>query len=159
MEIFGTLESGAAPSHLRHLDNLQTRIERTCCSTFEYLLHHRHATTFEYLLHRRHATIIGFICCLLAGERQGNLQNFCLMFRGAADICHRSSRLHSWDPADYLRFIDPCNFWTLDRFRSSWQVSAVHLWNSLPACTEYWKFMIMEPSCSVSANPTLNSSG
>ena len=31
-----------------------------------------------------------------------------------------------------LRFIDPCDFKTLDRFRRSWQVVAVQLWNSLP---------------------------
>ena len=35
--------------------------------------------------------------------------------------------------ADHLHFIDPCNFRSLDRFRRSWQVSAVYFWNSLPA--------------------------
>ena len=115
METFCILEL------LQRLDNLQTRIEHTCC------------LTFESLLHRRHTTIIGFVCCLLAGEGLGNLQSFCPMFRGPVDICCRSSRLHSWDPADHLCFIAPSNFWILDRFRRSWQVSVVHLWKSLPA--------------------------
>ena len=52
-------------------------------------------------------------------------------------FCHvgfrrQSNRLHTWDSAAHLRFIDPCNFKTLDRFRRSWQVAAVQLWNSLP---------------------------
>ena len=34
--------------------------------------------------------------------------------------------------AAHLRFIDPCNFKTLGKFRRSWQVVAVQLWNSLP---------------------------
>ena len=55
------------------------------------------------------------------------------MFRGTDVIRYRSSRLHSRDLADHFRFIDLCNFQTLDRFRHSWQVSAVHLWNTLPA--------------------------
>ena len=121
LEYGNILYCGAALSHLRRLDNLQTRIERTCCSTF------------QSLLHCCNVAIIGFICCLLAGVGQGNLQNFCPTFCGTDDICRWSSRLHSWDPADHLRFIDPCNFRTLDRFRGTWQVPAGHLWNTLPA--------------------------
>ena len=39
LEYGNVLYSGAALSHLRHLNNLQTRIERTYSSTFQYLLH------------------------------------------------------------------------------------------------------------------------
>ena len=113
--------SGVALGHLQRLNNLQTQIERTCC------------LTFPPLLHRRNAAIIGLVCRLLAGEGRGNLHYFCPLFRGTDDTCHRSSHLHAWDPADHLRFIDPCNFRTLNRFRRSWEVSAVYLWNSLPA--------------------------
>ena len=48
--------------------DILTVIECTCC------------LTFKSLLHRRHAAIIGFVCCLLAGEGWGNLQSFCPMF-------------------------------------------------------------------------------
>ena len=29
-------------------------------------------------------------------------------------VCMRSHRLYSWDPAEHLRFVNPCNFrrWT-----------------------------------------------
>ena len=37
------------------------------------------------------------------------------------------------DAAEHLRFIGPCNFWTLDKFRRSWQVLAGNPWNTLPA--------------------------
>ena len=121
LEYGNILYCGAALSHLQCLDNLQTRTEHTCCSTF------------QSLLHRLNAAITGFVCRLLAGEGRKNLQTFCPTFHGTDDICRQSSRLHSWDPADHLCFIDPCNFRTLDRFRRSWQISAVHLWNALPA--------------------------
>ena len=48
------------------LDNLQTH---TCCSTFQPLL-------------RYYIAIIGFVCHLLVGEGQGNLQDFCPIFCG-----------------------------------------------------------------------------
>ena len=48
------------------------------------------------------------------------------------DTHRQSTRLHAWDPAAHLRFIDPTDFRTLDRFQRSWQVVAVHLWNNLP---------------------------
>ena len=69
-----------------HLDNLKTH---TCCSTFQPLLHHGNAA------------IIEFVCSLLAGHGQGNLQGFCHIFCGTDDIHRRSSRLHSWDRADH----------------------------------------------------------
>ena len=48
-------------------------------------------------------------------------------------IRRQSTCLHAWDPAAHLRLIDPTDFRTLDRFRlHSWQVVAVHLWNTLP---------------------------
>ena len=56
LEYGNILYCGAALSHLQHLDNLQTRIECTCCSTF------------QYLLHRHDAAIIGFVYRHLAGE-------------------------------------------------------------------------------------------
>ena len=104
LEYENILHSGAALSHLQRLDNLQAQIERTCC------------LTFQPLLHRRNAAIIRFVRCFLAGEGWGNLQSFCSMFCGTDNICHQSSRLHAWDPADHLHFIDPCNFWALDLF-------------------------------------------
>ena len=86
-----------------------------------------------YKLFLRHnASIIGLVCRLLAGEGRGSLQNYCQLFRGAENTRHQSTRLHAWDPAAHLRFTDPTDFRTLDRFRRSWQVVAVHLWNTLP---------------------------
>ena len=95
---------------------LQSRIKQTCCSHF------------QSLLHRRNASIIGLVCRLLAGEGQGNLQNYCPLFCDVDNTHRQSTRLH---PAAHLRFIDPTDFRTLDRFRRSWQVIAVHLWNNL----------------------------
>ena len=40
---------------------------------------------------------------------------------------------YAWDPEENLHFNDPCNFWTLDKSRHSWQVLAVNLWNTLSA--------------------------
>ena len=45
---------------------------------------------------------------------------------------HRSHRLHSWDLAEHLRFVNPCNVSTLDRFRS-WLTLAVTIQKDLPA--------------------------
>ena len=59
LEYGNILYSGAALSHLQHLDNLQVQIEHTCC------------LTCQPLLHCRNAAIIGFVCCLLAGEGWG----------------------------------------------------------------------------------------
>ena len=114
------LYTGAASTHLQRLDCLQSRIEQTCSSHF------------QSLLHCRNASIIGLICRLLAGEGQGNLQNYCPLFRGAENARLQFTRLHAWDPAAHLRLIDPTDFRTLDRFRRSWQIVAVHLWNTLP---------------------------
>ena len=72
-------------------------------------------------------------CRLLAGEGRGNLQICCPQFCNVNQLPRRSHRLHSWDPAEHLRFVNPCNFKTLDKFRRSWLVSAVNLWNDLPA--------------------------
>ena len=57
---------------------------------------------------------MGLVCCLLAGESCGNLQTYCPQFHDT-QICRRSHHLYSWDPADHLRFVNPCNFKTLDR--------------------------------------------
>ena len=45
----------------------------------------------------------------------------------------QSHRLYSWDPAEHLRFVNPCNFRTLDRFKRSWLATAAGIWNGLPA--------------------------
>ena len=66
-------------------------------------------------------------------EGRGNLHYFYPLFRETDDTHCRSSRLHAGILQKNLRFIDPCNFQSLDRFRYSWQVLAVYLWNSLPA--------------------------
>ena len=119
LEYGNILYTGAASGHLQRLDHLQNRIQQTCCSTF------------QSLSHRRNAAIIGLICRLLNGEGRGNLQDYCPRFCHV-DSHRQSSRLHTWDSAAHLCFIDPCDFKTLDRFRRSWQVVAVQLWNSLP---------------------------
>ena len=115
------LYSGAAASYLHRLDTLQSRIEQTCSSDF------------QPLSFRQNAAIMGLVCCLLAGEGRGNLQICCPQFCNVNQLPRRSHRLHSWDPAEHLRFVNPCNFKTLDKFRRSWLVSAVNLWNDLPA--------------------------
>ena len=119
LEYGNILYAGAAFTHLQRLDRLQSRIEQTCCSHF------------QSLFHRRNASIIGLVCRLLAGEGRGNLQNYCPLFHDVDNTLRQSTRLHAWDPAAHLRFIDPTDFRTLDRFRRSWQVVAVHLWNNL----------------------------
>ena len=114
LEYGNILYSGAVPSHVRRLENLQTRIERTCCSTF------------ESLLHCHHAAIIGFVCCLLVRERPA--QCFAELLTSVAGLAvFISGTLQA------MHCIDPCNFQTLDRCRCNWQVSALHLLNSLPA--------------------------
>ena len=120
LEYGNILYAGAAFTHLQRLDCLQSRIEQTCCSHF------------QSLLHRRNASIIGLVCRLLVGEGQGNLQNYCPLFHDVDNTLRQSTRLHAWDPAAHLCFIDSTDFRTLDRFRRSWQVIAVHLWNNLP---------------------------
>ena len=37
------------------------------------------------------------------------------------------------DPAEHLRFVNPCSFRTLDRFKHSWLATAADIWNGLPA--------------------------
>ena len=44
-----------------------------------------------------------------------------------------TKRKCSWDPAEHLRFVNPCNFRTLDRFKRSWLATAADIWNGLPA--------------------------
>ena len=61
LEYGSILYAGAASTHLQRLDRLQSRIEQTCSSHF------------QSLLHRRNASIIGLVCRLLAGEGRGNL--------------------------------------------------------------------------------------
>ena len=107
LEYGNILYAGAASTHLQRLDCLQSRIEQTCSSHFQSLLHHRNAS------------IIGLVCRLLAGEGQGDLQNpfnYCPLFRGVENTRHQSTRLYAWDPAAHLRFTDPTDFRTLDRF-------------------------------------------
>ena len=49
LEYGNILYSGAAATHLHHLNNLQSRIEQTCSSVF------------QLFLSRRNATIVGLI--------------------------------------------------------------------------------------------------
>ena len=114
------LYSGAASTHLRRLDDLQSCIERSC------------SFVFQPLSHRQNAAIMGLVCHLLAGESCGNLQTYCPQFCGY-QILRRSHRLYPWDPAEHLRFVNPCNFRTLDRFKRSWLATAADIWNGLPA--------------------------
>jgi len=111
---------GAANTHLCRLDSLQHRAEGIC------------STTFSSLSSRRQAAAFGLICRLLDGEGHGNLQSFCPHF--ATYNTRRSSRLSaSNDPAKDCRLAVPGTFKSLDRFLHSWCVSAVHVWNTLPA--------------------------
>ena len=120
LEYGNILYSGAASTYLRRLDDLQSRIEWSC------------SFVFQPLSHRRNAAIMGLVCRLLAGEGRGNLQTYCPQFCGNQTL-RRSHRLHSWDPAEHLHFVNPCNFRTLDRFKRSWLATAVDIWNGLPA--------------------------
>ena len=86
---------------------------------------------FPSLTTRCNASILGLTCRLLAGEGRGSLQSFCPKFKSTSHGV--SYQLHSFDPASHLRLQYPCNFRTLDRFHSSWQVVVVNLWDSIPA--------------------------
>ena len=113
------LYSGVAQSHLARLDSFQARVENMC------------GVSFPSLIVRRRASILGLTCRLLAGEGRGNLLTFCPKFKSSSS--RTSNRLHSCDPASHLRFQNPCNFRTLDRFRRSWQAMIVILWDSISA--------------------------
>ena len=73
---------------------------------------------------------MGLVCRLLAGEGHGNLQTYCPQFCGNQTL-RQSHRLYSCDPVEHLRFVNPCNFRTLDPFKRSWL--ATDIWNALPA--------------------------
>ena len=73
---------------------------------------------------------MGLVSWLLAGEGRGNLFTFCPNF---VTTTTRSQRLHDYDPANHLRFQNPCDFVSLDCFIRSWQVTAVLLRNKIPA--------------------------
>ena len=118
LEYGNILYSGAASTH--HLDHLQSHIEWSC------------SFVFQPLSHCQNAAIMGLVCRLLAGEGRGNLQTYCPQFCGNQTL-HRSHRFSSWDHAEHLRFINPCNFRTLDRFKRSWLATAADIWNELPA--------------------------
>jgi len=105
---------------LKDLDSIQRRAEGVCSSTFSPLSSRRQAAAF------------GLICKLLDGEGRGNLQSFCPHF--ATYNTRRSSRLSAAnDPARDCRLAVPGSFKSLDRFLHSWSVSAVDVWNTLPA--------------------------
>ena len=86
--------------------------------------------TFPSLTIRLNASILCLTCHLLAGEGRGNLQSFCLKFKSPI---RSSQRLHGFDPAGHLRFQNPCNFCTLDRFHHNWQAVVINLWDSIPS--------------------------
>ena len=108
---------GAVNSDLCRLDNLQSCIEWTC------------SITFQPLFQCRRAAIMGLVCCLLAGEGRQNLPTYLC----GTSIHRRSHRLYPWDLAELLRFVNPCNFKTLDRFKWSWLATDTDIWNGLPA--------------------------
>ena len=56
---------------------------------------------------------MGLVCHLLAREGHGILQTYCPQLRGNQTL-HRSHRLYSWDPAEHLHSVNPCNFRTLE---------------------------------------------
>ena len=114
LEYGNILYSGAASTHLRRLDNLQSRIERSC------------SFVFQPLSHCQNAAIMGLVCRLLAEKGCGNLQTYCPQFCGNQTL-RRSHRLYSWDPAEHLRFVNPCNYRTLDRFKRSWLATAADI--------------------------------
>ena len=87
---------------------------------------------FQPLSRRREVTVAGLVYCLLAGEGHGNLLVYCSQFCGNQTHCW-SHRLHSWYPAGRLRFINPCDFKTLDRFKCSWLAAAPAIWNRFSA--------------------------
>ena len=95
------LYSGASPSHLHCLNTLQTCVE------------HMSSSKFSSLCNRRNAAIMGLVCHLLAGEGQGNLLTFCPKF--VTNTTRRSQRLYYYDPANHLRFQNPCDFRSLRR--------------------------------------------
>ena len=75
---------------------------------------------------------MGLVCHLLAGEGPTTLQTYCPWFCDN-QIHRRSHCLPAWEPAEHLRFVNPCNFRTLDRFKRSWLATAADIWNGLPA--------------------------
>ena len=75
---------------------------------------------------------MGLVCRLLNGEGHGNVPTYCPQLLDNPTH-HRSHRLHSWDPAEHLRFVNPCNFRTLDRFKRGWLATTADIWNGLPA--------------------------
>ena len=85
-------------------------------------------SVFQPLFQCQHAAIMGLVCHLLDGEGRanGNLPAHCLQL--LHNPTHREfHHLHSWDPAEHLRFINPCNFRTLDRFKHSWLAIAADI--------------------------------
>ena len=109
LEYGSILYSGAANTYLCRLDNLQSRIERSCSFVFKPLSHHQNAA------------IMGLV-----------LQTYCPQFCGNQAL-RRSHRLYSSNPAEHLRFVNACNFRTLDRFKRSWLATVADIWNELPA--------------------------
>ena len=57
---------------------------------------------------------------LQKSDSYGNMLNYCLQFCG------------NQTPAGHLRFIDSCNFKTMDRLKHSWLATAPAIWNRLP---------------------------
>ena len=43
------------------------------------------------------------------------------------------NRLHTWNPAEHLCFVNPCKLRMLAKFKHSWLASAIDNWNDLPA--------------------------
>jgi len=85
----------------------------------------------EALVHIRSATLINLA---FAAEFFKGTKSRIISHKLCGTSTHfRSHRLHSWDPAKHLRFVNLCNFKTLDRFKRSWLATAADIWNGLPA--------------------------
>ena len=63
---------------------------------------------FNHSHHHQNAAIMGLVRHLLAVDGRGNLQTYCPQFC-YNHIYRKSHRLHCWDPAVHLRFVNPCN--------------------------------------------------
>ena len=92
LEYGPVLYSGAALTHLNHLDRFQVHVENMC------------GFTFPSLMDRRNASILSLTCRLPAGKGCGNLQSFCPKLKSIS--LRTSHRLHGFDPASHLHLQD-----------------------------------------------------
>ena len=112
-------------------------------------------TFSHYFIAVMHQLLDWFVVSLLVRGEEIYRISYCPLFRDVDNTRRQSTCLHAWDHAAHLRFIDPTDFKTLDRFRRSWQVVAVHLWNNLPpdllltGATCGWHAILKQAQCQV----------